>query len=105
MLVNQLNSIIQQTERDHYAILFSENKSYLQTFLTFLKDIINKKKTAMLPNYFINSLQTIKDKSKMADSFNKYFLNVGLAKYISCYVIRQVILLLWSMDLKWGIIK
>ena len=80
-----LNKIMKLTERNYYSNLLEDNKKNIKNLWCILKGIINKRKSSHSGNKFkINGTDST-DKNKIANGFNKYFVNVGkdLAKNIS----------------------
>ena len=74
---NRLNKVLLDAERTHYNDILNENKNNMKKSWQILKDIINKKKTSKSCSRFeINGSYTT-DKNKIADGFNKFFINVG----------------------------
>ena len=74
---NKLNKMLSDAERSHYSDMLNENKSNMKKSWRILKEIINKKKTTKACSKFqINGSYTT-DKQKIANGFNKFFINVG----------------------------
>ena len=82
---NRLNQLLRTAERNHYEQLFSDNRLDMRKKWSIIKDIINKKKTNNLTDTILSNGMKIKDKNKIANTFNNYFVNIGtdLAKSIS----------------------
>ena len=74
---NTLTKLITEAERTHYDLLLKENKHNLKKSWTVLKEIINKKKENKSCSKFILNGNITADKTKIADGFNKFFVNVG----------------------------
>ena len=74
---NKLNKILSSAQRAYYAKILDENKSNLRKSWQILKDIINRKKQSKTCTRFLvgNSITT--DKSKIAQGFNNFYINVG----------------------------
>ena len=74
---NTLNKILVEAERKHYESLLNENKSKLKKSWCILKEVINKKKASNTCSRFLVNGQITNDKKKIANGFNKYFINIG----------------------------
>ena len=66
-----------EAERSHYETLFNENKSNLRKSWRILKQVINKKKDTSLCSKFLVNQEITTDKTKIANGFNQYFINIG----------------------------
>ena len=73
----QLDKILSNTERQHYATLFEANKNNLKKSWTILKEIINKRKGAAGSTKFKVGNTVTMDKKIIASGFNDFFINVG----------------------------
>ena len=82
---NKLHSILRKYERDYYDQLLSLNKSNLRKSWQIIKDVINRNRNKATCNEFNINNKCVTDNAEIADSFNKFFVNVGpnLAKSIS----------------------
>ena len=74
---NNLNKILIEAERKHYESLLNENKSNLKKSWCILKEVSNKKKASNTCSRFLVNGQITNDKNKIANGFNKYFINIG----------------------------
>ena len=74
---NRLNKILSNAQRAYYEKILEENKGNLRKSWQILKDIINRKKQSKTCTRFLvdNSITT--DKDKIAQGFNKFYINVG----------------------------
>jgi hypothetical protein len=79
-----LNRIMKISERNHFKQLFTIYRNNLKKSWTVINQIINKGKPKAMPNKFYYDNHFLTDGQKIAESFNKYFTNVGsnLAKMI-----------------------
>ena len=74
---NKLNKIIGEAERAHYQKLINDNKDNLKKSWQILKDVINKKKSNNSCSRFVIDNNISTDKIRIAESFNKFFTNIG----------------------------
>ena len=74
---NNLNKLLIEAERSHYQTLFNENKSHLKKSWRILKQVINKKKDTSSCSKFQVNQEITTDKTKIANGFNQYFINIG----------------------------
>ena len=74
---NNLNKLLIEAERSHYETLFNENKSNLKKSWRILKQVINKKKDTSSCSKFQVNQEITTDKTKIANGFNQYFINIG----------------------------
>jgi hypothetical protein len=74
---NNLNSEIRKAEREYYKNYIDMNKYNLKKTWRLLKNIINKRKDNTLHDTFVINGKQTNDSKKIANSFNKYFVNVG----------------------------
>ena len=74
---NKLNHLIRKTERKYYQDLLLENKSNLKKSWQILKGIINKRKYRPAVQEFESNGTLIEDREQIANTFNKFFVNVG----------------------------
>ena len=81
---NKLNGLLRKSERDYYEELFNNRQTDIRKKWNIIKNIINKKKTSSKTEYINLNGNKITDKSKIANTFNNYFVNIGpnLAKDI-----------------------
>ena len=85
---NKLNQVIKVSKKIYYEEQLIKYKHDTKMVWRTLNEILNRgRKNTKLPNEFIgnNTTDTIKDPSKIANSFNEYFVNIGpkLAKNIT----------------------
>jgi hypothetical protein len=75
---------MRKVERDHYDLLFRQNRNNLRKTWSVIKDVINKKTRSELVNSFMVNDEIITEKKAIADGFNDFFVNIGpnLAKQI-----------------------
>ena len=74
---NRLNKLLADAERKHYSEILNKNKNNLKKSWRILKEIINKKKQSKsCSQFFINGAMET-DKHKIANGFNKFFVNIG----------------------------
>ena len=74
---NNLNRMLRIAEREHYDVLFSNYKGNLKKSWILLKEVINRNKTRDCSSKFLLNGECITDKSKIANGYNSYFVNVG----------------------------
>ena len=74
---NKLNSLLRKTERDHYDVLFTQNKNNLKKSWSIIKEVINKKKSTLMSNKFVINNNTTSDNNIISDAFNKFYINIG----------------------------
>ena len=73
-----LTKAMRKAEKSHYNQLFDKYKSNIKKSWKILKKIINKTPPSKrLPSQFKIGNETINCSNKIANSFNKYFVNVG----------------------------
>jgi hypothetical protein len=72
-----LNYVLRKAERKYYENLLERNKHNLKKSWQVIKQIINKKAAQKSSDKFIIDNNEVTDKYLIADSFNKYFTNVG----------------------------
>ena len=77
MYRNKLNKIISDSERAHYEKLLNDNKDNHKKSWQILKDVVNKRKSNNSCSRFVVDNNTSTDKIKIAESFNKFFINIG----------------------------
>ena len=85
MYKNKLNDLIRTAKRLYYDNRFKGAKNDLKLTWKLINEVINKRKTnSSLPSSFKSEGRTITDPKEVADSFCKYFSNLGpnLAKAI-----------------------
>ena len=85
MYKNKLNHLIRTAKRLYYDNRFKGAKNDLKLTWKLINEVINKRKTkSSLPSSFKSEGRTITDPKEVADSFCKYFSNLGpnLAKAI-----------------------
>ena len=74
---NKLNSLIRSCERKHYEDLFKDRQTNLKKKWSLIKEIINKKNNHSHPPSLKINNKEITDKLSIANTFNKYFVNIG----------------------------
>ena len=104
--LNTYNNILQRNiraaKKSYYSKQFDKYKNDIKSTWTTIKEILNRKKSASeLPQYFLFDNQKITDEKEIANSFNKFFTDIGpsLSKEIKCnsqnsyqsYLKREVI--------------
>ena len=75
---NKLNSILCKAQQDHYEKLLNENRANLSKSWKIIKEVINGRTRSTLPEKFIIDSKNVIDKNVIADTFNNFFVNVGL---------------------------
>ena len=68
---------MRKAERRHYDDLIRRNKSNLRATWGILKDLINKTRSFTVSDKIMIDNEEVSDSDKIADGFNKYFVNVG----------------------------
>ena len=81
---NRLNSLLRKTEREYHNTLFHDNKNNLRKLWSLIRNVINKKNNNKSVNRFCIDNKITTDNHIIANSFNKFFVNIGsnLAKSI-----------------------
>ena len=74
---NKLTSIIRKAEISHYKSLFNEHKNNIRKSWDIIKEIINKKSSRKCQSQFKVNNKLTSDSEKIANGFNKYFVEVG----------------------------
>ena len=74
---NKLNGLLAKAERNHYSKLMEQHKNNLKKSWTFLKEVINKKKSETVSSRFVINNRITTDKTEIANGFNSFFVNVG----------------------------
>jgi len=74
---SKLNKLLRITERAYYEEVLSANKGNLKKFWKILKGVINKSKESHVSDTFRNGAGLLTDKKEIANSFNKFFSNIG----------------------------
>ena len=74
---NRLHSLLKKAEREHYDTLFETYKGNLKKSWNLIKDIINKNQSRACSSKFNINGSCVTDKSKIANGFNSYFVNIG----------------------------
>jgi exonuclease III len=77
MYRNKLHNLLRRCEKDHYDKIFNENKNNIRKSWAIIKEIINKKKESILSDKFLIDNQLVDDRHVIADSFNKFYVNIG----------------------------
>ena len=73
----QLSKLMKIAEREFYKNFIMDNKNNTRKIWLVIKDVINKKRSANLPNQFKFGQFLVNDKSVIANKFNSYFVNIG----------------------------
>ena len=73
---NQLTSTLRQAEKIHFENLFEKYKSNIKKSWGLLKHIIGRNKSSLNKQFLIND-QLTSDRKTIAESFNKFFVNIG----------------------------
>jgi hypothetical protein len=81
---NKINSIIRKAEKEHYDYNFKLNQSNIKKSWDMIKELINKKISSTNTQEFIINGSKTSNGQIIANSFNKYYTNIGpnLAKSI-----------------------
>jgi exonuclease III len=74
---NRLNTQLRAAERVYYKNYLDTNKQNLRKTWSILKKVINKRSSSKGSDSFLINGTEIKDKKHIANSFNKYFVNIG----------------------------
>ena len=74
---NRLNATIRRCDINYYKNLLELNKNNLRKSWTVIKDIINKNRTNKTQSAFMINNRLSEDKDKIANGFNKFFVEVG----------------------------
>ena len=80
-----LKKNIRLAKKKHYDFIFQKYKSNIKKTWSTINDILNRtQRKKSFPEYFVIDGQQITDKIAIANSFNKFFTNIGpdLAKQI-----------------------
>ena len=72
-----LSKLLRKTERDFLHNQLIENKNNLKKSWQIIKNVINKRRSQNVQTDFKINGRIENDKYKIADSFNKYFINIG----------------------------
>ena len=72
-----LNRSLRLAEKEFYDKIFENNKNNLIKSWQIIKNIINKNKGIQLPTNFKINNQLVNDKNYIAESFNKFYVNIG----------------------------
>jgi hypothetical protein len=74
---NVLNWTLRKAERQYYLNFIETNKNNSKKTWGIIKQIINKRQSSSYPEYFVINNKEISNNSDIANSFNKFFVNVG----------------------------
>ena len=73
----RFNYLLRKCQRDYYENYLKSNKCNLRKTWSVLKKIINKTSQSENSETFVINNKQITDKHVIANSFNKYFINIG----------------------------
>ena len=74
---NKLHHLLRSAERQYYQDLLQNNKNNMKKSWSIMKNIINKKKSSTIPQYFMHNNRKIIDQVEISTHFNDFFTNVG----------------------------
>ena len=74
---NKLNSLIRRLDIQYYKNLIEMNKNNIRKSWQVIKEIINKNKTSNQQTAFKVNDRLTEDKDKIANGFNKFFVEIG----------------------------
>ena len=74
---NRLKSVMKAAEKQHYSLLMTVHKNNLKKSWKVIKEVINKNKANFTTQQFLINETVEKDPSKIAESFNEYFVGIG----------------------------
>ena len=74
---NKLNSLIRRLDIEHYKNLIEMNKNNIRKSWQVIKEIINKNRTSKQQTAFKVNDRLTEDKQKIANGFNKFFVEIG----------------------------
>ena len=72
-----LQKVMRFAERDYYDNKFLEYKNDLIKSWKIMKQVINRRKKSTMSSKFIIDNKIVSDKYKIAESFNKFYVNIG----------------------------
>ena len=72
-----VQKFMRNAEREYYHNLFEQYKCDLVKSWKVIKQLINRKRINKIPRYFIINDKQIDDKLEIANSFNKFYTNLG----------------------------
>lgn len=75
---NKLNNILRISKKNYYAFKIDSAKNDLKSTWKIIRELTNKSKANLnYPNSFLHNNNELSEPTKIAETFNKYFLNVG----------------------------
>ena len=74
---NRLHTLLRNAEREYYKSRLDDNKSNLRKTWNILKEVINKSSHCNIPDTFVINNKLVSNKIDIANSFNKYVVNIG----------------------------
>ena len=74
---NKLNSIIRKLTVESYKKLIEESRNNLRKSWSVIKEIINKNRVTKNQSVFLVNNRLTEDKDKIANGFNKFFVEIG----------------------------
>lgn len=75
---NKLVWIIRRHKKEYYGDLLNKNRNNMKATWGIINNVIKSDKIkSALPNYFVKNNYDIDDKTKIANEFNDFFVNVG----------------------------
>ena len=74
---NKLQSLIRNLEREHYKMLFEQNKNNLKKSWSIIKNLINKNAKKSTRSSFKISGRVVKNPEIISNSFNEFYINIG----------------------------
>ena len=74
---NRLNTILRKADVQHYKELLETNKNNIRKSWQVIKEIINKNRVRKEQSAFLINNRLTEDKTKIADGFNKFFVEIG----------------------------
>ena len=82
---NRLSHLLKLSEKQYYQESLQKHRSNMRKTWEIIKMVINKNKNKTTNSEFLVNKRLTTDKTKVANGFNKYFVNVGatLAKTIA----------------------
>ena len=72
-----MKSVMKAAEKQHYSLLMSTHKNNFKRSWQILKEVINKNTVNFTTQQFLINESVEKDPSKIAESFNEYFVGIG----------------------------
>ena len=77
MYRNKFHQVLRTAERNHYDTLLIQHKGNMRKSWSIIKEIITKKKQMHKSSKFFIDNKFTSDNCKIADAFNKFYLNIG----------------------------